>query len=143
MLKDVGGVGQHGQIIEVKDGFALNSLIPSGKAVQATADKVKHHEAQMKVLEMERAKQNAALKAQIESLNGAEIVTTARTTEKGGLFKSIVVADIAKAIFEQKNMQIPESTIQLAKPIKEAGEHTIQISGAGASAPIRFVVKSQ
>ncbi|HVU75835.1 MAG TPA: 50S ribosomal protein L9 [Candidatus Paceibacterota bacterium] len=141
MLRSVGGVGQEGHIVEVADGFALNSLIPSGKAVQATAEKVKQHEAQQKVLADQRQKHEAALKTMIQSLENAEIVFATKATDKGGLFKSIVANDIAKAIYEQKNATIPLEAIALPKPIKETGAHPITIKAAGAAASITFVVK--
>lgn len=141
MLKSVSRVGQEGTIIDVADGFALNSLIPSGKAVQATAEKVKQYEAQQKVLNDQRQKHEAALKALVQGLEGAQISYATRATEKGGLFKSIVATDIAKAIFEQKSVTIPVEAIELPKPIKEIGEHAITIKAAGAAASITFVVK--
>jgi large subunit ribosomal protein L9 len=141
MLKSVARVGQEGHIVDVADGFALNSLIPSGKAVQATAEKVQQHEVQQKVLSEQRQKHEAALKALVQSLENAEVSLVARTTDKGGLFKSVTTADVAKAIYEQKSVSIPVEAIQLAKPIKEAGEHVIMIKAAGAAASIRFVVK--
>jgi large subunit ribosomal protein L9 len=141
MLKSVARVGQEGHIIDVADGFALNSLIPSGKAVQATAEKVKQHEAQQKVLNEQRQKHEAALKALVQSLENAEVSFSARATDKGGLFKSLTAADVAKAIYEQKNVSIPVEAIQLPKPIKEVGEHALTIKAAGAAASIRFVVK--
>jgi large subunit ribosomal protein L9 len=141
MLKSVGGVGQEGHIVEVADGFALNSLIPGGKAVQATAERIKQHEAQQKVLSEQRQKHEAALKTIVQGLGNAEISFSTRATDKGGLFKSLVASDIAKAIYEQKSVSIPVEAIELPKPIKETGEHAITIKAAGAAASIRFVVK--
>jgi large subunit ribosomal protein L9 len=141
MLKSVGGVGQEGNIVDVTDGFALNSLIPSGKAVQATAERVRQHAAQQKALSEQRQKHEAALKAIIQSLENTEVVLSTRATEKGGLFKSIVAADVVKAVYEQKNVSIPVEAIVLSKPIKEVGEHLLMIKAAGAAASIRFVVK--
>jgi large subunit ribosomal protein L9 len=141
MLKNVSRVGQEGHIVDVADGFALNSLIPSGKAVQATAERIKQHEAQQRLLSEQRATHEAALKRVVQGLEQAEIIFSARATEKGGLFKSLVSSDIAKAIYEQKNVSIPAEAIELPKPIKEVGEHPITIKAAGAAASIRFVVK--
>ncbi len=127
-LKDVAKVGQHGTMKEVADGYALNFLIPRGLAVQATPDKVAAHIAAQKREGEAREKENATISEAVRSLKGARIEMTARATEKGGLFKSITGADIAKTIQEQKGTIVPVETIALSKPIKEVGEHTIKIA---------------
>ena len=136
LIKDVGGVGRHGEVKNVADGYGFNFLIARGLAVQATPEKVAAHEAATKREEEAREKERAALKSIVESLEGQRIEMKVRATEKGGLFKSITAADIKKAL--EKN--IPEDAIQLAKPIKEVGEHTVALSAAGAKANVTIVV---
>ncbi len=133
-LKDVGGVGQRGTVKEVSDGYAMNYLIPNGLALQATSEKVAEVEASHKREGEEKARQEANLRANIKSLEGARLQLKARATEKGGLFKSITVADIAKLIAAEKKVSIPAECIALEKPIKEIGEHTLTIKTAGSSA---------
>lgn len=127
-LKDVAKVGQHGTMKEVADGYALNFLIPRGLAVQATPDKVAAHLAAQKREGEAKAQQNKMVTEAVHALKGARIEISAKATEKGGLFKSITAADIVKAIQAQKKVSIPLEALALAKPIKEAGEHTIKIS---------------
>lgn len=127
-LKDVAKVGQHGTMKDVSDGYALNFLIPRGLAIQATPDKVAAHLAAQKREGEARERQNKAISEAVHSLKGIRIEISAKATEKGGLFKSITAADIAKAIHEQRKVSIPLETITLAKPIKETGEHTIKIA---------------
>lgn len=142
MLKDVGGVGQRGTIIQVKDGYALNFLIPHGSAVQATPEKIAAHEAKQKQDASLKEKQVETLKIAVQSLEGARITVKARATEKGGLFKSLVVADIAKAILDQKNIHIPETVIVLEKPLKQIGEHMLKLRAGGAESTIVFEIQS-
>jgi len=136
LLKDVAKVGQHGTIKEVSDGYALNFLIARGLAVQATPEKVKAFEAQMKVDAAGKEKREGETKRIIQSLEGQRIEMKARATEKGGLFKSITAADIKKAI----GKEIPEDAIQLAKAIKEVGEHAVTINSAGAESKVIVAV---
>ncbi|HTR18997.1 MAG TPA: 50S ribosomal protein L9 [Candidatus Paceibacterota bacterium] len=141
LLKDVGGVGQRGQVKDIADGYALNYLIPSGAAAQATPEKVAAHEAaQKKEGELKEAQQQE-LTEKVNSLEGGRIEISARATEKGGLFKSLGVADIQKSIQVQKNIDIPASAIGLEKPIKELGEHVVQLKTPGAQARLTVVVK--
>ena len=140
LLKDVSKVGQHGTIQEVADVFALNFLIARGLAVQATADKVAAFAAQEKREGEARAKADEALAKAIQSLEGARIEITARATEKGGLFKSITAADIVKAIHAQRKVEVPLEAIALEKPVKQTGEHTMQIASGEAKAEIVLAI---
>ncbi len=138
LLKDVAKVGQRGTMKEVADGYALNFLIARGLAVQATPEKVAAHEANIKREGEAQARANAALISAIQSIEGLRVETKVRATEKGGLFKSITTADIAKLL----KVNIPEAAIQLEKPIKQVGEHPIKISAGGGKATITLVVVS-
>ncbi|MEK7601780.1 MAG: 50S ribosomal protein L9 [Patescibacteria group bacterium] len=142
MLKDVKGVGQRGKIVEVKDGYAYNFLIPHKAAEQATPEKIASYNARVSQENAVREQQGAILKMAVESLNGKKISISARATEKGGLFKSLTVSDVATAILKQLNIQIPETAIALEKPIKQTGEHAIMIKAADAAAPIVLSVEA-
>ena len=140
LLKDVAKVGQHGTIKEVADGYALNFLIARGLAIQATPEKIAAHEAAQKREGEAREHAHAILVKAIQSLEGARVEITVRATEKGGLFKSITEADIARAIQDQKGIKIPEEAIVLQKPIKQTGETKTVLAVPDAKATITFVV---
>lgn len=142
LIKDVGGVGRRGEIRDVADGYALNHLIPHGLVQQATPEKVKSHEAAVQKEAETRAKEQEALVATVKSLENAHIEIFARATEKGGLFKSLGISDIQKAIREQKGGDIPAGAIELDKSIKEIGEHHVELKTAGAKARLLVVVRS-
>ena len=142
LLKDVKGVGQRGKIVEVKDGYAYNFLIPHKAAEQATREKIAAHAAKEQQEAALHEQQNAVLKLAVQSLNGKTVSVKARATEKGGLFKSLTTSDVVKAILDQPNIQIPETAVELEKPIKQTGEHTIMIKAAGAAASIVLSVQS-
>ena len=108
-------------------------------AVQATPEKVAAHDAQVKREGEAHAAAEAELKKVVQSLEGSRIEMEVRATEKGGLFKSITSADIKKSL----GKNIPDDAIQLAKPIKEIGEHQIKIASAGAEAKITVLVKAK
>ncbi|MDR3572144.1 MAG: 50S ribosomal protein L9 [Candidatus Pacebacteria bacterium] len=134
MIKDVGGVGRRGEIKEITDGYALNNLIPRGLAVQATPEKIKAHEAATQQQNEQRAKEQQALIHKVQSLENARIELSAKATQKGGLFKSLGITDIKKAILSQRQIDLPEEAIMLEKPIKEIGDHAVEIKTAGTKA---------
>ncbi len=139
-LKDVGGVGRRGEVKEVSDGYALNALIPRGVAEQATPEKLKKH-AEERGREATAQKAAAdAIAARIKSINGAHVTLEVRATEKGGLFKSIGAKEIAHAILDQKNADIPLDAIVLEHPIKTTGDHIIKIALESARAEITLSI---
>jgi large subunit ribosomal protein L9 len=141
-LKDVGGVGQSGTMKEVNDGYAMNFLIARGFAVQATPEKVKAHEAEVKRAGEEQAKQQAALVHLVKSLENAHIETTVRATEKGGLFKSITSDTVIKLLLEQKGAHITKDMVEMEKPIKEVGDHSLKVKAANVAANVVLVVRA-
>lgn len=134
--KDVGGVGKRGEVKNVADGYALNFLIPRGLAEQATAEKVVQHEAEERQTAEARAREDAALAQQIASFEGKRVELKVRATEKGGLFKSVGVAEIAKAL----GGGVAPTSIELEHPIKKTGDHPVTLSAAGASATITVAI---
>src|SRR3989344_4277855 len=140
LLKDVAKVGQRGSVKEVADGYALNYLIPNSLAIQATPDKIAAHAAAQKKEEEGREMEHRAVATSVQSVEGVRIIIAARATEKGGLFKSITAADIAKAVLDQRRIKLPAEAIVLAKPIKEVGEHLITIRVSNAEAHLTLSI---
>lgn len=134
LIKDVAKVGQHGTIAEVADGYALNFLIARGLAIQATPEKLEAHEAAQKREVEERGREREALVKAIQGLEGSRVEIIALATEKGGLFKSVTAADIVKAIREQHRVHVSPEAILLEKPLKQTGEHSINIASGDAKA---------
>lgn len=125
---------------DVSDGYALNFLIPRGLAVQATPDKVAAHLAAQKREGEAKAAHDKVMSEAVVSLKGARIEISAKATEKGGLFKSITAADVAKAVHDQRKVSIPAEIIALVKPIKETGEHGIKIAFGEVKVEITLAV---
>ena len=125
LLEDIVGAGRAGEVVEVKNGYARNKLLPSGQAV--IADK-----ANMKTLEHRRAKIAAKKTADIEAaqtlkdhLNDRELEFTAKAGDAGKLFGSVTAQDIATALAEQTGFEIDRRKFLLDAPIKQAGLHNI------------------
>ncbi|HEV8666829.1 MAG TPA: 50S ribosomal protein L9 [Candidatus Paceibacterota bacterium] len=127
LLKDVRGVGMHGEVKNVADGYAINKLFPQKMAEPATDEKIKQYEAKKVEHEAQLAKEEEQLGNKIKSLNGKKVTITAKATEKGGLFKGIIEKDIAKAILAEHSLEIPTDLMTLENPIKTTGEHTVTI----------------
>ena len=127
LKKDVKGAGKAGDVVKVSDGYARNRLIPGGFAVEATPSnlaRVKrekaNHEAQ---IALDKAEANQVKKV----LEDKTIRLKTRVGEGGKLFGSVTSMDITDAIKEQTRLDIDKKKIVLKKPIKEIGEHEVEI----------------
>ena len=127
LLKDVRGVGQHGEIKTVADGYAINRLFPAKLAEPATEEKIKQIEAEGQARAAARQEEERQLDTKVQSLRGKRVLIAARATEKGGLFKTLHESDIIRAIREEHSIEIPDSAICFIEPIKTVGEHTLLV----------------
>jgi len=139
LLKDVGGVGKHGDVKDVADGYGQNFLVARGLAVQATPEKLAVHQKNAALREAENKKAEEAVARAVKSLEGHRVELKVRATEKGGLFKSIGPSDIKRALGRD---DIPESAIKLDKPIKEVGEHEVVLEAGGAQGKMVVAVSA-
>lgn len=138
LLKDVRSVGQHGEVKNVADGYAINFLFPQKLAEPATDDKVQELESKKKAHEAEVEKEAAVLTEKVVSLRGKKVVIKARATEKGGLFKAVAAKDIVKAIKAEHEIDIPEEAIEVPEHIKTTGEHPVIL--ASKTQKVEFIV---
>lgn len=115
-----------GDIVDVKDGYGRNYLIPTGKAVLATEKAKKVFEHQLKrTIEVEAAnlEKSKEIAAQLETIN---VTIAVKAGEKGKIFGTVTNAQIAEALAE-KGYIIDRRKIQLDEDVKELGEHTASI----------------
>ena len=126
LSEDVHALGDAGDIVSVKPGYARNYLIPQGKAMIATAERVNEVEHQKRVINEKLAKEFSDLNAVKEKLHGMKLETVAQAGEEGKLFGSATAANLAELIAGQ-GLEIDKRKIQLTEPIKTVGEHTVNV----------------
>lgn len=142
MLKDVRGVGQHGTVVHVADGYAINKLFPQKLAEPATEAAIKRIEAQAQARAVEAQKEEEQLDKKVQSLHGKRLSISARATEKGGLFKQVAAADIAKAIRAEHHLEVPESAIHLHEHLKTVGEHAVSLRSKNQKAELVVAISA-
>lgn len=133
-------MGQHGEVKNVADGYAVNKLLPMKLAEPATPEKIKKFEAMRAEHEANLAKEEEQTSNKIKSLNNKKVTITAKATEKGGLFKGIIEKDIAKAILAEHSLEIPVDLITIDEPIKIVGEHKVKIESKSQKASLTVEV---
>ena len=127
LLEKVVNLGNLGDIVKVKDGFARNFLIPQKKARRATKDAIAEFEVRRADLEKVAAEKLAAATAQGEKLSGQVIRISQKAGVDGRLFGSVTNFDIAEALKAQ-GFVVEKSQVHLPTgPLKLVGEHAVQV----------------
>ena len=127
LTHDVSGLGQAGEVVEVKDGYGRNFLIPQGHAKRATKQAIAEFEARRAELEKAQAARVAAAEELAGKLNGAEVTIASKCGVDGRLFGSVTNADIAEAV-DKLGFQIKKSQVRTPLgAIKATGEYVITI----------------
>ncbi|MGE5161043.1 MAG: 50S ribosomal protein L9 [Betaproteobacteria bacterium] len=128
LLERVINLGQLGDVVKVKEGYARNFLIPQGKARRATEAAIKEFESRRADLEKAQADRLAAAQAEGEKLNGTTVRITAKAGVDGRLFGSVTNYDIAEALTKQ-GFQVNKAQVRMPQgPLKAVGEHPISVA---------------
>jgi large subunit ribosomal protein L9 len=127
LLERVQKLGQMGDIVDVKSGYARNFLLPFHKALRATEQNIQYYEKQKSILEaknIENIKEAESLKAKI---NGISFTLIRSASDAGALYGSVSAKDIMDVVSEN-GIVIAKNQIKLEKPIKELGIYKIIVS---------------
>ncbi len=126
LTQEVTGLGAPGDVVEVKDGYGRNYLVPRGLAIVWTRGGEKTIESIKKARES-RAVRDADHAAEVKArLEGSTFQVKVRAGEGGRLFGAVTTADIASAIAEA-GAEVDKRTIVVANPIKSLGAHTVTV----------------
>ena len=127
LLEKVANLGNLGDIVKVKDGFARNFLIPTRQARRATESAIKEFEAKRAELEKIAAEKLAAAQALVEKLNGSTVTISQKAGVDGRLFGSVTNADIADALKAQGH-EVVKAMVRLPNgPLKHVGDFAVQL----------------
>ena len=128
LLEKVVNLGNLGEVVKVKDGYARNFLIPQRKARRATAAAMAEFEAKRAELEKAAAEKLAAAQAQGEKLSGMTVQVAQKAGVDGRLFGSVTNADIAEAVTKQ-GFTVEKAQIRMPQgPLKAVGDHPISVA---------------
>ena len=127
LLEKIANLGNLGDVVKVKDGYARNFLIPSRQARRATESAIKEFEVKRAELEKVAAEKLAAAAAMGEKMAGRTVHITQKAGVDGRLFGSVTNADIADAL-TRIDFKVSKSQVRLPNgPLKVVGEHTVTV----------------
>lgn len=127
LLERVAKLGQMGDTVRVKDGFARNFLLPKGKALRATKGNKERFEGMRQDLEAQNLENRGEAQKIGDKLDGKSFVALRQASESGQLYGSVSARDIADLITEG-GFSISRSQVELHAPIKAIGQHKVAIA---------------
>jgi len=126
LIDEIRGLGTRGDVVNVKDGYARNYLLPKNLAREATPGNMKSVEQERKKWAMLAQKEKEQASKAAEVVKGTKIVVSKRVGEGGQLFGSVTANEIADALAE-KGFEVDKRRIELAHPIKTLGMHDVEV----------------
>lgn len=126
LLERVAKLGQMGDVVDVKPGYARNFLLPQGKALTASEGNVASFEAQKAQLEARNLETKAEAEALSEKLNGEQFVVIRSASDAGSLYGSVTPRDAADVATEA-GFTVDRKQVALIAPIKELGLHNVEV----------------
>ena len=142
LKEDVANLGKIGEIVRVRDGFARNFLLPRGLVLEANKKNLKTFEHHKKIVGDQKQKIVRQAHAVGDQLNGVSVVIAMKVGEEGRLFGSVTNIHIEKAL-KAKGLSVDRRKIQLAEPIKIAGDYDVPVRlSADLTVPLKVSVVS-
>ncbi len=127
LLQRVAKLGQMGEVVSVKDGYARNFLLPQGKALRANESNVKSFEARKVQLETHNLETKGEAEAIAAKLDGQVFVVIRSASDAGALYGSVTARDAAEAA-EAGGFTVKRGQVVLDRPIKDLGVHTVTVT---------------
>ncbi len=138
LLERIGRLGQIGDVVTVKDGYARNFLLPQGKALRATEANRAHFENERAQLEARDLERKTEAEAVSEKLAGESFIVIRQAGDTGQLYGSVSTRDIASAVTEG-GFSIERRQVLLDRPIKTLGLHEVRLALHGEVIPTVIV----
>src|SRR5689334_4543880 len=126
LLERVPKLGQMGDVVKVKPGFARNYLLPQKKALRATKDNITYFESQRKVLEAQNLERRSEAEAAAAKMKDLKVTLIRQASEALQLYGSVTSRDIAD-VAGAAGVKLERGQIELDKPIKALGSHKLKV----------------
>ncbi len=127
LLERIGRLGQMGDVVKVRAGFARNFLLPQGKALRATKENLSRFETERSQLEATNLHRKQEAEAVAQKLNGLSFVVLRQAGDTGQLYGSVSTRDISDAV-TAGGFTIERAQVLLDRPIKNLGLHAVRVS---------------
>lgn len=127
LKQDVKKIGKNGEVVDVKDGYARNFLLPQNFAVEATPKNLKQRKKQMAAIEKKNAEELAQAQEFAKKIEAVQIEVSLKSGEGGKTFGSISSKEIADVLKSKVDFDVDKKKIQVEEAIKSIGTHIVTV----------------
>ena len=127
LLERVAKLGQMGEVVDVKPGFARNYLLPQGRALSASAQNIADFEARKAQYEAQNLETRKEAEAMADKLHGQQFIVIRQASDSGALYGSVSTRDASDAATEN-GFSLERKQVALTRPIKELGLHDVIVT---------------
>lgn len=128
LLERIDNLGNMGEVVKVKPGYARNYLLPQSKALRATQDNIAYFESQKAHLEKLNSEKKKSAEKEAKSVEGLTVTIVRHASESGQLYGSVAARDIAEAINETAKIKISRGQVVINDAFKSIGLFPVEIS---------------
>jgi len=143
LLQDVAKIGRRFDVVEVPSGYGMNKLIPQGMAKPATQENLKAIQAQSAKAQEDRIHADESFAEILITLKDVTLEIPVEANEEGRLFQALKAETIVTAIKNTTSKEVTDAQVVMQTPIKEVGEHTIEIASGDTSSSVTIRVVSK
>lgn len=143
LLEDIPGIGRRNDIIVVRNGFALNNLLPRRRALVATPTVRKRYAEQIRRRAEEKTREEDLARSAATILREKTLTFTRKIAKGEKLYAAITAKMIAEALTEQLDLEVPEANIEIAEPIKTLGAHRAIVKIGPQELTVKMEVRAE
>ncbi|MFZ5945001.1 MAG: 50S ribosomal protein L9 [Bacillota bacterium] len=144
LQEDIKALGKKGQIVEVKEGYARNFLLPKNLAVEANEGNVRELDRQKKIKADKAEKERQEAEKLAEKINKVVVTLRVKSGENGKLFGAVTSKDIADNLNKEHKINIDKRKVELTENIKSIGDYDVKIKlHSAVTAQLRVKVQAQ
>ncbi len=145
LLNDISGIGRKNDVLVVANGYALNHLLPSGKALVVTPNVRRQYAESIKKRALEREAERALLQSVSNALSGKIVHISAKASKAGKLYAGVTEDMIAESLKAEYALDIPVRAITMPEHFKKVGKHTITIAlgTQSTTVPVEIIAEKE
>ncbi len=143
LLQDVAKIGRRFDVVEVPSGYGMNKLIPQGMAKPATPENLKAVQAQSAKTQAQQDSANQAFVEVVEALKDVQLEIAVEANEEGRMFQALKIDAICGAVKDATQKEVSEQQVVIKTPIKEVGEHTVELVSGDTVASVTVHIISK
>ncbi len=140
LLKDVAKIGRRFDVVEVTSGYGMNKLIPQGIAKPATPENLKMIQSQSEKTKSSQVAEDEIFELLLNKIDDVPVEISVEANKEGRMFQALKIETVAEALQALTGQDVSSAQIVIKAPIKDIGEHTIDLVSGSNSKIVKIIL---